>query len=200
MATRWPPMRPLIRRDAPVVVVGTRSRREFVSTFHLSTSRHRVKNANDSKSSRPSSLEFLSPSRSRGAPRVTSLARREGNRCVGSTQAARRVARNFSNTACVFFSLAGGSSDRPVIGVTSDRALESEKWRSRWAAGDSSCRDRAWTMPGPYAFRAFLSWPGTVSRGCMTRGNTRVWWRTVVIFVFPSRERGESLFRGRVNE
>lgn len=33
----------------------------------------------------------------------------------------------FRTRRAYFFSLAGGSSDRPVIGVTSDRALESEK-------------------------------------------------------------------------
>lgn len=30
--------------------------------------------------------------------------------------------------------------------------------------------ESAWTMPGPYALRAFLSWPGTVSRGCYMSG------------------------------
>lgn len=147
---------------------------------------------------RPSSSSLP---RDRGAP--LELRHWRGGRGTGASGARKQrgvLRATFRTRRAYFFSLAGGSSDRPVIGVTSDRALESEKWRSRWAAGDSSCRDRAWTMPGPYAFRAFLSWPGTVSRGCMTRGNTRVWWRTVVIFVFPSRERGESLFRRRVNE
>lgn len=36
MATRWPPMRPLIRRDAPVVVVVVGRRVPDVEfTFHL---------------------------------------------------------------------------------------------------------------------------------------------------------------------
>lgn len=50
--------------------------------------------------------------------------------------------------------------------MTSDRALE-VKSEDRGEQLVTAAVEIAWTMPGPYAFRAFLSWPGTVSRGCM---------------------------------
>lgn len=169
MATRRPPMRPLIRRDAPVVV-GTRSRRRV----HVSplTSRHRVTGKPRQRFEKfhsrrilyvhPSSSSLPRSSKGEEHPARYVTGGREGNRC---TQAARRVARNFSNTACVFFP-GWRIADRSVIGVTSDRALE-VKSEDRGEQLVTAAVEIAWTMPGPYAFRAFLSWPGTVSRGCM---------------------------------
>lgn len=107
-------MRPLIRRDAPVVV-GTRSRRRV----HVSplTSRERCPLANNSKSPVRVASSTSTPSLEteegleRGHP-LRYVTGGEGGEQVrrGREHApARRVARNFSNTACVFFSLAGGS-------------------------------------------------------------------------------------------
>lgn len=36
-------------------------------------------------------------------------------------------------------------------------------------------------MPGPCALRAFLSWPDTVSRGCIYGVNSGIWKTRVVI-------------------